>query len=131
MREPSTALWRRPGPDHQLLHPRIERAPISSCRCDRGAMSTGRRYVALDQGPMDVSPMDVVSEMALHLAPKRPELALWQHRIRREDGMSDTFIDKTRSVNRITRFLPVGAGAGLLAAGPPTQQARGPQPGIK
>src|SRR5438094_1207293 len=78
MREPSTALWRRPGPDHQLLHPRIERAPISSCRCDRGAMSTGRRYVAWDQGPMDPSPMDVVSEGAVHIAHKRPELAFWQ-----------------------------------------------------
>src|SRR5439155_26759549 len=88
MREPSTALWRRPGPDRQLLHPRIERAPISSCRCDRGAMSTGRRYVVWDQGPMDASPMDaspmdaspmdVVSERTLHIAHKRPELAFWQ-----------------------------------------------------
>jgi len=45
--------------------------------------------------------------------------------------MSDTFIDKTRSVNRVTRFLAVGACAGLLAACTTTQQATVSQADIK
>src|ERR1043166_6686865 len=126
MREASKALRRRPRPDHQLLQPRIERAPISSCRCDRGAISTGGDMSdkrLMDLSPMDFSPMDVTSERALHIAPRRPELAFWQHRIRREDDMSDTFADEKRSVNRFTRFLAAGACAGLLAACTTTQQA--------